>query len=139
MMRLPKAFWKNFELIVLSRLPYYVFLGLLTLKGKVCSYEAKEKAQRGILGLCACIYGSRHTEYNVHFVCSAVVEGILVIQSVQRDASTQTAIFHGGIFGLRDTATEVSVREMKIRCRTTSGGRTFRTSTINTIYSIKTF
>ncbi len=53
MMRLPKAFWKNFELIVLSRLPYYVFLGLLTLKGKVCSYEAKEKAQRGILGLCA--------------------------------------------------------------------------------------
>ena len=37
-------------------------------------------------GLCAYKYGSHHTKYNVHFVCSEVVEGIRVIQSVQRNA-----------------------------------------------------
>ena len=35
-----------------------------------------------------------------------------------------------GIFGLQDTATEASIREMKIRYRTTSGGRTFQDSCI---------
>ena len=41
-------------------------------EGKVRSQEAKEKAQRDILRLCACIYGSQYTKYNVNFVCSAV-------------------------------------------------------------------
>ena len=33
-----------------------------------------------------------------------------------------------GIFGLQDTAMEMSVREMKTRCRTTLGDKTFQVS-----------
>ena len=36
---------------------------------------------------------NQYTKYNVHFAYSAVVKGILIIQSVQRDATTQTPIF----------------------------------------------
>lgn len=44
-------------------------------------------------GLYTSPYGNQHTKYDVNFVCSAAVEGILVIYSIQRNASTQIMIF----------------------------------------------
>ena len=57
--------------------------------------KARDGNKRDVIrwGLCAYPYGSQYTKYNVDFVCSAVVERILIIQSVQRNASTHIALF----------------------------------------------
>ena len=44
-------------------------------------------------GFCAYTYENKYTKYNVNFVGSAVVKGILVIQSVQRNATAQMQYF----------------------------------------------
>ncbi len=105
----------NFQhLVLVTKYRYKMFKNPKTIRIiRDALYDAAERHRMAIKEMSfgedfAHIYGLQHTKYNVNFVCGTAVEGILVIQSIQRNASKQCDI-PKSFSRLQSKATKMSI------------------------------